>query len=260
MQLFDTHAHLDDEQIYPHVERFIESAIAADVVGITAVGTTVATSQSCAKLAGQYSNVFASVGIHPNQCKNATPEDWQQIVDLVKQKKVVALGETGLDRYWDYCPLDIQRHWFSKHIELSFETQLPLVIHMRDCEGDILELLRQHQQNGKIIGIMHSFTGSWETAKQCLDWGMYVSFAGMLTYKKSDDLRNLAAKIPADRILVETDSPYLSPHPHRSERPNHPAMVRHTADCLAEVRGVSVEELAALTTQNARRVFGIHIE
>ena len=255
--LFDTHAHLEDEQLSPMIDEVLANAAQANLIGITAIGTTVSTSRQCVELAQTYGQVYASVGIHPNHCQDATPSDWEQIVSLSAQNKVVALGETGLDRYWDYCPIEIQEQWFGRHLELSFESQKPLVIHMRDCESDILRVLHEHQRDGQVNGIMHSFAGTWETAQACLNLGMYISFAGMVTFKKSDELREIAARIPDDRILIETDSPYLSPHPHRGKRPNQPAMVQHTAACLAEVRGISAFEFGELTTRNAQRVFGI---
>ena len=257
MMLFDSHAHLEDEQLLPILDQILANASAANLVGMTAIGTTVATSQACVEIAQQSDQVYASVGIHPNQCQDATPQDCEQILRLSTEDKVVAIGETGLDRYWDYCPISVQERWFAQHIELSFETKKPLVIHMRECEADILRLLHDHQRDGQVIGIMHSFSGTWKTAENCLQMGMYISFAGMVTFKISNELREIAARIPDDRILVETDSPYLSPHPHRSQRPNQPAMVKHTAACLADVRGVSLEEFGKLTTNNARRVFGI---
>lgn len=256
--LFDTHAHLEDEQLLPMLGQVLENASSAGLVGITAIGTTAVTSSKCAQLAKEYPQIHSAVGIHPNHCQDATELDWQEILNLSKQSEVVAIGETGLDRYWDYCPIEQQRIWFAKHIELSFETEKPLVIHMRECESDILAMLNEHQRNGKVIGIMHSFAGSWETARQCLDLGMYISFAGMLTFKKSNELREVAARIPEDRILVETDSPYLTPHPHRSQRPNQPAMVCHTASCLADVRGVDLELISSITTANAKRVFNLN--
>ena len=257
--LFDTHAHLEDEQLLPILEQVLENASSAGLVGITAIGTTAMTSQKCSQLAREYPQVHSAVGIHPNHCQDATESDWQEILELSSQSEVVAIGETGLDRYWDYCPIEEQRYWFAKHIELSFETKKPLVIHMRECETDILEMLNEHQQDGRVIGIMHSFAGSWETAKHCLDLGMYISFAGMVTFKNSNELRGVAARIPDDRILVETDAPYLTPHPHRSKRPNQPAMVSHTATCLADVRGVDLELFSEITTANARRVFNLHV-
>ena len=257
MPLFDTHAHLDDEQLAPILSDVLSDAQAAGLVGITAIGTTVETSRQCLELAKTHELVFAAVGIHPNQCAESTPSDWEQIKSLASQPEVVAIGETGLDRHWDYCPFEIQQSWFATHIELSFDTEKPLVIHMRDCEPDILAMLQQHKRNGRINGIMHSFAGCWETAETCLKLGMYISFAGMVTFKKSDELREIAKRIPEDRILVETDSPYLSPHPHRSVRPNQPAMVQHTASCIAAARGIPEDDFGELTTANAHRVFGI---
>lgn len=253
--LFDTHAHLEDEQLFPILEQVLEDASSAGLVGITAIGTTAMTSQKCSQLAQDYRQIHAAVGIHPNHCQDATESDWQEILALSVRSDVVAIGETGLDRYWDYCPIENQRRWFARHIELSFETKKPLVIHMRECESDILAMLDEHQRGGRVIGIMHSFAGSWETAKHCLELGMYISFAGMVTFKKSEELRKIAARIPDDRILIETDAPYLTPHPYRSKRPNQPAMVCHTAACLADVRGVDLDSFSVLTTANAKRVF-----
>lgn len=264
MPLFDTHAHLDDEQLAPMLDELLSNAKTSSLSAITAIGTTVQSSRTCLDLAKQYRGkqensvpVYASVGIHPNKCKDSTDEDWSTIQELASAEEVVAIGETGLDRYWDYCPIEIQEKWFARHIELSFESQKPLVIHMRNCESDILRMLNEHQRDGRIIGIMHSFAGCWETAQACLNLGMYISFAGMVTFKKSNELRHIASRIPDDKILVETDSPYLSPHPHRSVRPNQPAMVEHTARCIAEVRGMSFEAFGELTTANAKAVFRI---
>ena len=257
MPLFDTHAHLDDDQLFPILADILAAARNNGLAGITAIGTTLPTSRRCVELANEHDLVSAAVGIHPNRCADATVSQWDQIKSLAIQRQVVAIGETGLDRHWDYCPLDIQETWFARHIELSFETGKPLVIHMRDCESDILRMLDQHKRDGKINGIMHSFAGTWEMAQACMNLGMYISFAGMVTFKKSDELRKIAKRIPENRILIETDSPYLSPHPHRSVRPNQPSMVRHTANCIAEVRGISAKEFGELTTKNARQVFGL---
>ena len=255
--LFDTHAHLDDEQLFPILPDVLSEASESGLIGITAIGTTLETSQRCLAMAQEHAMVHAAVGIHPNECHQADETQWASICQMAAHPAVVAIGETGLDRYWDFCPIETQRIWFARHIELSFETSKPLVIHMRDCEADVLDMLEEHQREKRIIGIMHSFTGTWETAARCLDWGMYISFAGMVTFKKMDELRAVARQVPDDRILIETDSPYLSPHPHRGVRPNQPAMVSHTAACLAEVRGVSVTTFSEQTTANARRVFGL---
>jgi TatD DNase family protein len=257
MRLFDTHAHLDDEQFDSQRGAVVERARAAGVEAIVAVGTTAASSRQCVELAEQFDIVYAAVGIQPNYCAAAEPGDWQQIVELLARSKVVALGETGLDRYWDYTPFDVQRDYFDRHLRLSQERGLPFIVHMRDCGDDILAMLREAAERGPLRGVMHSFSGDESLARQCLELGLYISFAGMVTYKKSDELRRVAASIPVDRLLIETDSPYLSPHPKRGQRPNEPALLLHTAECLAEVRGTSLEALGELTTANARRLFGI---
>ena len=256
MQLFDTHAHLDSEQLQPHLEDILCRVDNGSMM-VTAIGTDPPSSHRCLDLATQHESVFAAVGLHPNYCAQFDESHWQAILEIVDHPKVVAIGETGLDKYWDDCPFDVQQKWFARHIELSFQKNKPLVIHTRECENEMIETLESLSQNGRIIGIMHSFVGSQETAQRCLELGMYISFAGMVTFKKSADLREVAKQIPHDRILIETDSPYLSPHPHRGKRPNVPAMVEHTARCLAEVRGVSLESLAVQTFENAKQVFSL---
>ena len=167
---------------------------------------------------------------------------------------MVALGETGLDRHWDYSPLAVQQDYFDRHLRLSREHDLPFVVHTRQSDAEVLAMLREARTRGPLRGVMHSFTGTAETAAECVELGLYISFAGMVTFKKSHDLRAVAAAVPPDRILVETDSPYLSPHPLRGKR-NEPANVMHTAACLAEVRGQSADAFAAQTTANARALF-----
>ena len=257
MPLFDTHAHLSSSQLKPQLDEILQNADEHNLQGITSIGTNLASSKACLELAKTHPQIYAAVGVHPNDCHQASDADWVEVQELAKHERVVAIGETGLDRYWDTVPIELQRTWFAKHIELSFETKKPLVIHMRDCDADILQMLNEHQRDGQIIGILHSFAGELATAERALELGMYISFAGMVTYKKSNDLRQIAAKIPDDRILIETDSPYLSPHPCRGTRPNQPALVRHTAECLAEVRGMTVEAFGELSTANAMRVFGL---
>lgn len=255
IELFDTHAHLDDEQFAADTSSVIERANQAGVARMIAVGTTAPSSQQCVRLAQQYSSVYAAVGIQPNYCAEAESDDWQKIVELTSQDRVVAIGETGLDRYWDYTPFDVQQDYFQRHVTLSQSTGLPFIVHMRDCLDDILELLRQARNDGPLSGVMHSYTGDLDGARACLDLGLYLSFAGMVTFKKSHELREVAKHVPEDRLLIETDAPYLSPHPHRSVRPNEPAMLVHTAHCLAEARGVDLETLGRQTTENACRLF-----
>ena len=257
MQFFDTHCHLDDPQFDEIRAEAVDRAVRAGVTTMLTVGTTVTASRKCIALACQHENVLAAVGIQPNYCAEAEPGDWDSILALASEPKVVALGETGLDRYWDHAPLELQRDYFDRHLRLSQSSGLPFIVHMRDCEEDILVMLREAHARGPLSGVMHSFTGSAATAGECLELGLYLSFAGMVTYKKSIELRDIAAKVPDDRILIETDAPYLSPHPHRGQRPNEPALVVHTAACLAEARGIGLDLFAEQTTANARRLFGL---
>jgi TatD DNase family protein len=256
VDFFDTHAHLDDEQIAADAPSVIERARQAGVTSILAVGTTAASSRNCLALSGRYAGVWASAGIHPNHAAEAIGADWDEIVRLAGQPRVVALGETGLDLYWKDTPLPVQQDYFDRHIRLSQAIGKPLVIHQRESSAEILTLLREARRRGPLAGVMHSFTGTADEAREFLDLGLYISFAGMVTFKKSDDLRAVAAAIPTDRILVETDAPYLSPEPFRGKRPNEPARVVHTAACVAQVRGVSLDEFARQTTANARALIG----
>ena len=255
MNLFDTHAHLADEHLAADVSAVVQRAQEAGVTRILAVGTTAANSIQCLELARRLPDVRSSAGIHPNHAAEALPGDWDEVVRLAGESEVVALGETGLDLYWKDTPLAVQQDYFDRHIRLSQETSLPLIIHQRETAAEILAMLREARKRCELRGVMHSFTGTAEQATEFVALGMHISFAGMLTFKKSDDLRIVAATIPADRLLVETDSPYLSPEPFRGQRPNEPARVIHTARCLAEVRGIPLEALAQQTTANAEALF-----
>ena len=252
--LFDTHAHLDQEEFSADLPEVIARASEAGIVQIVAVGTTAASSAAAIEIAAAHGTVLAAVGIQPNYCGQAVPEDWDRVVALADSPHVVAIGETGLDCYWDYSPLEVQRDYFDRHLRLSQERNLPFIVHTRESDAAVIEMLEQAASRGPLRGIMHSFTGSAETAARCIELGLHISFAGMVTFKKSGELRAVAATIPAERILIETDSPYLSPHPLRGKR-NEPANVVHTAACLAEARGEELAEFCAQTTANAQRLF-----
>jgi TatD DNase family protein len=257
MRLFDTHCHLDDEQFDADRAAVIERARSVGLCHIIAVGTTANSSARCVELAASESMVLAAVGIQPNYVAEAAAGDWDRIVQMVDTGGVVAIGETGLDRHWDYTPFDVQQDYFQRHLDLSQQTGLPFIVHMRDCEGEILEELEDARRRGPLRGVMHSFTGSAEMAERCLALGLYISFAGMVTYKKSVSLREVAATIPDDRLLIETDAPYLSPHPKRNQRPNEPALIVHTADCLADIFESSLDEVAERTTVNGCMLFQV---
>lgn len=255
MNLFDTHAHLDDEAFQDDWTGLVERARQAQLTSMITVATTLESSQRCLEIASRFDRVFATVGIQPNYCAEAGENDWTRIVELAQSPEVVALGETGLDRHWDYTPFPQQQDYFDRHLRLSQQLQIPFIVHMRDCGAEIVAMLREAQQRGPLQGVMHSFTGDAALAAECLELGLYISFAGMVTFKKSTDLRDVAAGIPTDRLLIETDAPYLSPHPLRGQRPNEPAFLVHTAKCLADVREVPLETLAQQTTANAFALF-----
>ncbi|HTQ38664.1 MAG TPA: TatD family hydrolase [Pirellulales bacterium] len=256
MHLIDTHAHLDQEEFDSDRAEVIARAVAAGIERIVAIGVTADSSEVVVRLAAEFPAVYAAVGIQPNYCAQAKPGDWERVAELAASPKVVAIGETGLDRYWDYTPFDLQQDYFDRHLRLAKERNLPFVVHTRESDADVLAMLREAHRRGVLRGVMHSFTGNAATAGECVEMGLCISFAGMVTFKKSADLRNVAGAVPADRVLVETDSPYLAPHPLRGKR-NEPANLIHTAQALAGVRGVSFEEFCEQTSKNARTLFGL---
>jgi TatD DNase family protein len=250
----DTHCHLNEDAFTPDVADVVKRAVDAGVVRMIVIGCTLDSSRAAVELADRFPNVHAAVGIQPNYVSAAGPSDFDKIVKLAESAKVVAIGETGLDRYWDHSPIELQRDYFARHIALARAKDLPFVVHCRDAEADIVAALHAAAKDGPLTGVMHSFTGDLATARTCWELGLCISFAGMITFKRNDALRQVAAVVPAERLLVETDAPYLAPAPHRGKR-NEPDYVRHTGAYLAEVRGVTLEELAAITTANARRLF-----
>lgn len=254
--LIDTHCHLDSEGFHQDIDNVIQRALASGVERMLTIGVTLETSEAAVLLSNRYSCVSAVVGIQPNYAHEAKPADWGKIEDLATHPRVVGVGETGLDRYWDFAPLEIQREYFVRHIELSRRLKLPFVVHCREAEAEVVEVLQAEAVNGPLSGVMHSFSGTADTALECVRLGLHISFAGMLTFRKNEDLRTAARAVPLDRLLVETDAPYLAPLPHRGKR-NEPAWVRFTSDCLAQVHGVSSEQMAEQTTRNAKRLFGL---
>lgn len=254
LRLFDTHAHLNLDSFDSVLDDVLDRARAAGLIGISVIGIDAATSRRACDLAAEHPGfLYAVVGIQPNSAAAAVDDDWQTIEALAGSPGVRAIGETGLDCYWDDTPIDLQHEYFDRHLQLARTTALPVVIHMRESGQLIVDQLQR--QNSVPPGVMHSFTGDRQLATQCLDLGLYISFAGMVTFKKSGPLREVAKHVPEDRLLVETDSPYLSPEPLRGKRPNEPARVEHTLKSLAEVRGVSPEHLAEVTSGNAKRLF-----
>lgn len=221
-------------------------------------GITAESSRAIVGLTEEEEGLFAVAGIHPNYAAEAAAGDWDGIAALVAEERVVGIGETGLDRHWDFTPMELQREYFDRHLRLAQEYDLPLVIHCREAEADLVPMLREAAARGPFRGVVHSFSGDASLAEVCLELGLYLGFAGAVTYtnKKFRPLRAVAAGVPDDRLLIETDCPYLVPHPLRGKaKRNEPAHVVHTARCLAELRGQSLEEVATVTTANARQLF-----
>ena len=257
MTWIDTHAHLDDPRFAADLPEILAHAAAAGVVRILTIGVDLATSLAAVRLAETHPMLAAVVGIQPNHAAEAAAGDFEQVARLAGHPKVVAVGETGLDRYWDRAPFDVQLDFFVRHLALARDCGKPVVIHCREAEADVVRVLRaEFAARGPVSGVMHSFSGDAATATACVGCGLHVSFAGMLTYKTAEAVRAAAKVVPLDRLLVETDSPYLAPVPVRGKR-NEPAFVVHTGATLAGVVGVTVGELAAATTANARRLFGL---
>ena len=254
--MIDTHCHLDAEAFHQEIDAVIQRALDAGVERILTVGTTLESSQAAIVLSNRFPSVSAIIGIHPNYVQSAKPGDWEQIEELVTHPAVVGIGETGLDKYWDYAPLDLQKEYFVRHIELSKRIAKPFVVHCREADAEVLEVLRTEHERGPFRGVMHAFSGNTQMAADCLQLGMFLSFAGMLTFRKNEDMRAVAASVPLDRLLVETDAPYLAPHPNRGKR-NEPANVIHTAECLAKILDVTLDVIAEHTTANARTLFGL---
>ncbi len=255
--LIDTHAHIQSENFADDVEQVVERAHGAGVEKIIVVGGAgeLSTNESGLEIAQHHAGAFATVGMHPHDARHVSEEDFQKLRALTRDPKVVAVGETGLDFYYDHSPRDVQMEVFSRFIHLARETKLPLVVHDRDAHQEVEELIRRHGQ-GEVRGVIHCFTGDMKAAEAFLDLGFYLSFTGIITFKNAGSLRDVVREVPMDRILVETDSPYLAPVPHRGKR-NEPAFVRFVAEVIAQVKGLTMNEVAQTTNVNAHDLFGI---
>ena len=252
--LIDSHCHLDFPDLATKREAVLARAEGAGVGLMLTISTRVRRFSDLLEIVEPHGNVYCSIGTHPHHAaeeRDITPED---IVKFTRHPKVVAIGEAGLDYHYDNSPRDAQAQGFRQHIAAARQTGLPLVIHSRDCDADMTAILREESGKGAFPAVLHCFTGGRDLAFAAIELGHYVSFTGILTFKRSEDLRAIAAALPADRILVETDAPYLAPLPFRGKR-NEPAYVVETAKVLADVRGVSPDELARLTTENFFRLF-----
>lgn len=252
--LVDSHCHLDFPDFDDDRDAILDRARVAGVETIVSISTRVARFAQLREMVDRYPQVYCSVGTHPHNAAEEPDVTTDQLVRLAADAKVVAIGEAGLDYHYDTSPRDAQRTSFLRHIAAARETRLPLVIHARDADDDMGDILEAESGQGAFPAILHCFSSGRELARRGVALGLYVSFSGILTFRRSDELRDIARDVPLDRLLVETDAPYLAPVPHRGRR-NEPAYVAETAKVLAEVKGLSAEALAKATTDNFYRIF-----
>jgi TatD DNase family protein len=254
MHLFDTHAHILDDQFKEDLDQVIRN-IYDNMALVVNIGCNLEDCPRTVALAEQYDKLYAAVGLHPEDVKTYTPEGWDMICRLAEHPKVVGIGETGLDYYWDTSTKDAQKVLFEQHIDLAKQLHKPLVIHDREAHGDTLEILKR--TNAKEVGgILHAFSGSVEMAMEVIKLGFYIGLGGPVTFKNARKAVEVAQAIPLEYLVIETDCPYMAPVPFRGKR-NEPMLVQHTAAKIAELRGISVEELIEATYQNGKRIYGI---
>ena len=255
--LIDSHAHIQGKEYAGETDAVIARARAVGVETIITVGGAgdMSSNSEAVRLAHSFPNVYATVGMHPHDAKDVGADELEVLKNLAADAKVVAIGETGLDYYYSHSPHDVQRRVFGQFIDMARQAKLPIVVHERDAAQDAAELLRRDGAC-ELRGVIHCFTGNYQAACAYLDLGFYLSFTGIITFKNADALREVVGKVPLERMLVETDSPYLTPVPHRGKR-NEPAYVRFVAETMATVKNLAVEEVAEATTANVKQLFRI---
>ncbi len=253
--IFETHAHYDDERFAEDRERLIPSLFAGNIGYIINVGASIATTKSTLKLAEQYGQLYAAVGVHPSDIADLNEETYAWLREQTRHPKTVAVGEIGLDYYWDKEAevQERQRLWFRRQLELAAERKLPVIIHSRDAAEDTLAIMREAAVQG-IPGVIHCYSYSPELAKEFVKLGYYIGVGGVVTFKNAKKLKDTVRQIPLERLLLETDCPYMAPEPHRGER-NQSAYLSHVAEKIAELRGISAREVEDVTCRNARELF-----
>jgi TatD DNase family protein len=255
--LIDSHAHIQSKEYAGEAADVIARAREAGVEKIIAVGGAgdMSSNSEAVALADSFPNIYATVGMHPHDAKDVGADELRAARELTSHPKVIAVGETGLDYYYNHSPHEVQRRVFTQFIRMACETGLPIVVHERDAAQEVAELLRSEGVR-ELHGVIHCFTGNYDAARAYLDLGFYLSFTGIITFKNADALREVVRQVPLERMLVETDSPYLTPVPHRGKR-NEPAYVRFVAETIAQVKKIAVEEVSRVTTENVKQLFRI---
>ncbi|MDF2500342.1 MAG: hydrolase, TatD family [Anaerosporomusa subterranea] len=249
---FDSHAHIDDERFDADRDETIKRALDGGLAGFLNAGADMESSARGLAIAEKYPGVFAAVGIHPHDAKAATEADYAKLAQWALNPKVLAIGEIGLDYHYNLSPKEVQQEVFIRQLDVARQTGLPFIIHDREAHGDCMTLIKREAKG--LPGVFHCFSGSWEMAQELLALGLYISFAGPLTFANSVKLKQIAAVAPLERVLIETDSPYLTPPPHRGRR-NEPLYVKLVAAELAALRGMEPDEVGAITYENAKRLF-----
>lgn len=254
--LFDSHAHIYDKRFDGETELILKRAAEAGVTGILTVGADMEASRETVALARKYEMLYASVGIHPHDAKEAVFKDYDRMALWAEEPKVVAIGEVGLDYHYDYSPRDVQKEVFIRQLDLARQLKKPVIIHDREAHGDVLAIVKKEAKG--LRGVFHCFSGSVEMAEEVIKLGFYVSIAGPVTFTNAVKLKEVAKSVPLDSLLLETDCPYLAPHPHRGSR-NEPAYVRLVAEEVSRLKGIGLEELAGAATFNTKELFGIDL-
>lgn len=250
---FDSHAHYDDKRFEDDREALLKSMPKEGITGILNCGADMKSSRESVRLAEQYDYVYAAVGVHPHDAKSMTDQNMEELSKLLDHKKVVALGEIGLDYYYDHSPRELQKIAFAAQIDLAVSKQMPIIVHDRDAHGDCMDIVRSKKG---VFGVFHCFSGSLEMAKELLKLGFYLSFGGPVTFKNAKGILEVVKYVPKHRFLIETDCPYLAPEPHRGER-NCSLFVKDTARRIAQLRGTTTEEIARLSLENTKQLFQI---
>jgi TatD DNase family protein len=253
MELFDTHCHLTFDQLAGDVEAVVRRSISAGVTGWVTVGTDPQQNLKAVEFAERFENMYAAVGIHPHDAKDVTTEALNELKALARNQKVVAVGETGLDYHYNFSPPDAQKKVFIEQLGIAAELDLPVIIHSRQAFDETIDILKRHGGVKKVV--FHCFSGSAEQAKIVLDAGFYISFTGVVTFKNAEKTRRAARSVPLDRLMVETDCPYMSPEPMRKQKINEPALMLHTAKCLAELKQMDIVDFADAATAVSRAFF-----
>ena len=252
-RLIDTHAHLDFDKLRENIDEVLADCKSVGVEKIIIPGVTLEDTPKIIELIEKYDNLYGAVAVHPSESKGWQEEHFYSLNDYAHHDKIVAIGETGLDYYWDKTFVDTQKHVFRRHLELAEELEIPVIVHDREAHADVLQIIKEYPD---VKGVMHCFSGSAEFALECVKAGYYIALGGPVTFKNAKKPKEVAGKVPIEKLLLETDSPFLAPHPFRGKE-NDPSKIILVAETIAEIKGLTVEEVANITSRNAERLFSL---